>query len=88
MKLMSEFREGMWGVALRAVGLLDADAIDPVEQLRRCERLAARPEVERWLIGAAGVAPEALQLRDVLQEPVDERSACAGSTARWPASRP
>ena len=33
MKLMSEFREGMWGVALRAVGLLDADALDPAEQL-------------------------------------------------------
>jgi hypothetical protein len=53
MKLMSEFREGMWGVALRAVGLLDPDALDPTDQLRRCERHAARPEVDRWLIDAA-----------------------------------
>jgi len=53
MKLMSEFREGMWGVALRAVGMLDADALDPEEQLRRCERSAARPEVDRWLVDAA-----------------------------------
>jgi len=54
MKLMSEFREGMWGIALRAVGLLDADALDPDEQLRRCERQIARPKVERWLMEAAG----------------------------------
>lgn len=53
MKLMSEFREGMWGVALRAVGLLDGDAVDPDEQLRRCERHAARPEVDRWILEAA-----------------------------------
>lgn len=53
MKLMSEFREGMWGVALRAVGLLDADTLDPDEQLRRCERQAIRPEVDRWILEAA-----------------------------------
>ena len=53
MKLMSEFREGMWGVALRAVGLLDVEAIDPDEQLRRCERRAMRPEVDHWLVQAA-----------------------------------
>ncbi len=53
MKLMSEFREGMWGVAQLAVGVLDADAWDPEEQLRRCERRARGPEVERWLVEAA-----------------------------------
>ena len=54
MKLMSEFREGMWCVAQRAVGVLDADALDPEEQLRHCERQASRPEVEQWLLEATG----------------------------------
>ncbi len=49
MKVMSEFREGMWGVAQRAVGVPDTDALGPEERLRSCERLASRPELEHWL---------------------------------------
>ncbi|MEO5900040.1 MAG: phosphotransferase [Ilumatobacteraceae bacterium] len=52
MKVMSEFREGMWGVAQRAVGLPDTNALSPEERLRRCERLASRPELEQWLSAA------------------------------------
>jgi Ser/Thr protein kinase RdoA (MazF antagonist) len=52
MKVMSEFREGMWGVAQRAVGVPDTNALSPEERLRRCERLASRPELEQWLAAA------------------------------------
>jgi Phosphotransferase enzyme family len=52
MKVMSEFREGMWGVAQRAVGIPDTSALSAEERLRRCERLASRPELEQWLAAA------------------------------------
>jgi hypothetical protein len=52
MKVMSEFREGMWGVAQRAVGVPETEALGPEERLRSCERLASRPELEHWLTAA------------------------------------
>ena len=57
MKVMSEFREGMWGVAQRAVGVPDPSALSPEERLRRCERLASRPELEQWLAAACWFRP-------------------------------
>jgi thiamine kinase-like enzyme len=57
MKMMSEFREGMWAVVQRAISTLDTDfAGYAAERLARCERLAGRPEFERWLSDAAGSA--------------------------------
>ena len=50
MKVMSEFREGMWAVVQRAISTLDTDfATYADERLRNCERLAAAPEFEQWL---------------------------------------
>jgi thiamine kinase-like enzyme len=50
MKVMSEFREGMWAVVQQAISTLDTDFVAYAdERLRNCERLAAAPEFERWL---------------------------------------
>ncbi len=50
MKLMSEFREGMWAVVQQAISTLDTDFVEYAEErLRNCERIAARPDFERWL---------------------------------------
>ena len=50
MKVMSEFREGMWAVVQQAISTLDTDFAAYADQrLRNCERLAAAPEFERWL---------------------------------------
>ncbi len=55
MKMMSEFREGMWAVVQRAISTLDTDFGQYAqERLSNCERLAARPEFERWIVEAAG----------------------------------
>ncbi len=57
MKIMSEFREGMWAVVQRAISTLDTDFVSYAdERLSSCERLAARPQFEQWLVDAAAPA--------------------------------
>ena len=47
MKMMSEFREGMWAVVQQAISTLDTDFVSYAdERLGNCERLASRPEFE------------------------------------------
>lgn len=54
MKMMSEFREGMWAVVQQAISTLDTDFVSYAnERLSNCERLASRPEFEAWLSDAA-----------------------------------
>jgi thiamine kinase-like enzyme len=54
MKMMSEFREGMWAVVQQAISRLDTDFVAYADQrLGNCERLAGRPEFEKWLADAA-----------------------------------
>ena len=54
MKMMSEFREGMWAVVQQAISSLDTDFVAYAhERLGNCERLAGRPEFESWLADAA-----------------------------------
>jgi thiamine kinase-like enzyme len=53
MKVMSEFREGMWAVVQQAISTLDTDFVSYAdERLDNCERLAARPEFATWLVDA------------------------------------
>jgi thiamine kinase-like enzyme len=53
MKVMSEFREGMWAVVQQAISTLATDfATYANERLSNCERLAASPEFDRWLTDA------------------------------------
>jgi thiamine kinase-like enzyme len=53
MKVMSEFREGMWAVVQQAVSTLDTDFVTYAdERLANCERLAASPDFGRWLTEA------------------------------------
>jgi len=50
MKLMSEFREGMWAVVQQAISSLDTDFVAYAdERLQSCQQIAARPDFERWL---------------------------------------
>jgi len=50
MKVMSEFREGMWAVVQQAISSLDTDFVAYAdEHLRKCERLVASPDFARWL---------------------------------------
>lgn len=55
MKLMSEFREGMWGVVQQAISTLDH--VDFVryadDRLSNCRRLAESTDFDRWLDHAA-----------------------------------
>ena len=54
MKMMSEFREGMWAVVQQAISSLDTDFVSYAnERLGNCERIASRPEFESWLADAA-----------------------------------
>jgi thiamine kinase-like enzyme len=54
MKMMSEFREGMWAVVQQAISTLDTDFVSYAnDRLSNCERLASRPEFENWLSEAA-----------------------------------
>jgi thiamine kinase-like enzyme len=54
MKMMSEFREGMWAVVQQAISTLDTDFVSYAnDRLGNCERLASRPEFEGWLADAA-----------------------------------
>ena len=57
MKVMSEFREGMWAVVQQAISTLDTDFVTYAhERLGNCERLAAQPKFEQWLADAAAPA--------------------------------
>ena len=50
MKIMSEFREGMWAVVQQAISTLDTDFVSYAdERLAHCEHLAASPTFETWL---------------------------------------
>jgi aminoglycoside phosphotransferase (APT) family kinase protein len=50
MKVMSEFREGMWAVVQQAISTLDTDFVGyAAERLGSCERLAASPSFGTWL---------------------------------------
>jgi thiamine kinase-like enzyme len=54
MKMMSEFREGMWAVVQQAISSLDTDFVTYAnERLGNCERIAGRAEFEGWLVDAA-----------------------------------
>jgi thiamine kinase-like enzyme len=54
MKMMSEFREGMWAVVQQAISTLDTDFVTYArERLGNCERLSASRDFERWLADAA-----------------------------------
>jgi len=54
MKMMSEFREGMWAVVQQAISTLDTDFVSYAnDRLGNCERIASRPEFESWLADAA-----------------------------------
>ena len=54
MKVMSEFREGMWAVVQQAISTLDTDFVAyAAERLGNCERLVASPTFEQWLDDAA-----------------------------------
>ncbi len=54
MKVMSEFREGMWAVVQQAISTLDTDFVAYAdERLGNCERLATSAEFEQWLLDAA-----------------------------------
>lgn len=54
MKVMSEFREGMWAVVQTAISTLGTDFAGYAdERLRSCEKLVARPEFTTWLEDAA-----------------------------------
>jgi thiamine kinase-like enzyme len=54
MKIMSEFREGMWAVVQQAISTLDTDFVSYAnERLGNCERLAALPAFDTWLDAAA-----------------------------------
>jgi thiamine kinase-like enzyme len=53
MKLMSEFREGMWAVVQQAISSLETDfAAYADEHLRACERLVASADFAVWLADA------------------------------------
>jgi HAD superfamily hydrolase (TIGR01509 family) len=56
MKVMSEFREGMWGVVQQAISTLThVDFVHYAqERLSHCRSLAEAPEFSRWLEEAAG----------------------------------
>ena len=54
MKMMSEFREGMWAVVQQAISTLDTDFVTYADdRLGSCEHLAAQPQFEQWLADAA-----------------------------------
>jgi thiamine kinase-like enzyme len=54
MKIMSEFREGMWAVVQQAISTLDTDFVEyATERLDSCERLASLPLFETWLADAS-----------------------------------
>ncbi len=55
MKVMSEFREGMWAVVQQAISTLDTDFVTYAnDRLANCEQLAGAADFGRWLTDARG----------------------------------
>jgi thiamine kinase-like enzyme len=55
MKVMSEFREGMWAVVQQAISTLDTDFVAYAnERLSNCERLASVDDFGTWVTDARG----------------------------------
>jgi thiamine kinase-like enzyme len=55
MRIMSDFREGMWGVVQQALSTLDFDYVDYADHhLERCRRNSDDARYGRWLREAAG----------------------------------
>ena len=58
MKVMSEFREGMWAVVQQAISTLETDFVGYAnERLTNCENLAASPDFNQWLRDAQAPLP-------------------------------
>ncbi len=58
MKVMSELREGMWGLVQQAISRLDTDfAGYTAERLAHAEHLAAAPMFESWIEDAISARP-------------------------------
>lgn len=56
MKVMSEFREGMWAVVQQAISTLDNDFVAyAAERLGNCERLVTARAFDTWLDDAAAL---------------------------------
>jgi len=54
MKIMSEFREGMWAVVQQAISTLDTDFVTYAdERLGRCRMLVEQAPFDEWLAAAA-----------------------------------
>jgi len=55
MKIMSEFREGMWAVVQQAISTLDTDFVAYAdERLGHCRQLIEDAPFEAWLVDASG----------------------------------
>jgi thiamine kinase-like enzyme len=58
MKIMSDFREAMWGVVQQAISTLDFDYVAyAAKHFERCLRATSDPSYEEWLEVAQGPAP-------------------------------
>ncbi len=58
MRIMSDFREGMWGVVQQGLSSLDVDYVEYANRhLERCRRNAEEPQAARWLEDALREAP-------------------------------
>jgi thiamine kinase-like enzyme len=54
MRIMSDFREGMWGVVQQGISALDFDYVDYADRhLERCRRHGQDPRVPSWMEAAA-----------------------------------
>ena len=55
MRVMSDFREAMWGVLQQGISTLDFDYVDyATRHFERCTRQASDPRFDQWLDAAAG----------------------------------
>jgi thiamine kinase-like enzyme len=60
MKVMSDFREAMWGVVQQGISTLDFDYVAYADKhIERCFRATGEPLYEEWLEQARGPAPVA-----------------------------
>jgi thiamine kinase-like enzyme len=59
MRVMSDFREAMWGVVQQGISTLDFDYVDYANRhFERCVRQASDPSFDRWLDAAGDERPE------------------------------
>jgi hypothetical protein len=55
MRVMSDFREAMWGVAQQGLSTLEIDYVEyATHHFDRLTRSMADPRTERWLVEATG----------------------------------